>query len=96
MKKKIHGAVVVADRKDRAGRRSEERGARSEERGARCAGRGTRDEGREKVTGFWFLVSGWLNNAKHETGNAKRLTLQKPKLTPKLSVVSSPRNQGMV
>jgi len=56
MKKKINGAVVVADRKDRAGRRSEERGARSEERGARDEGRGTRDEKKLRVSGFRFLV----------------------------------------
>ena len=63
MKKKINGAVVVADRKDRAGRRSEERGARSEERGARSEergardeGRGTRDEKKLRVSGFRFLV----------------------------------------
>ena len=75
MKKKINGAVVVADRKDRAGRR---------------------DEKKLRVSGFQFPVSGWLNNAKHGTGNAKLLTLQKPKFAPKLSVLSSPRNQGMV
>ena len=61
MKKKINGAVVVADRKDRAGRRSEERGARSEERGARSEVRGTRDEGRGTRKSYGFLVSGfWL------------------------------------